>query len=661
MSVDPSLTSFDVLRNLLIRAFDIKSNFSISYLSTDDRGVDIYLSMLSDWDLEAAISTSCKPYLCLKVELRNTDKGLEEWDSIHKSDSINKAISKTIPGGTVFNNFFKSISKVLGIKNDDLSSPAHNSISPMSDVQFRMFQNKVGCLIHRDQFKLAVFQSGVEESLRKVVWRHLLDVYPEHLNGQERMEHLKKKSNEYYELRESWKSRMVNKSMTPDEKQVMNTVKKDVLRTDRHHSFFEGADDNHSSLMLLNILVTYAFTHPEVSYCQGMSDLASPLLVIQKDEASAYICFCSLMLRLRSNFLPDGIMMTSKFKHLSLLLDYHDPDFAERLKNHRLEADLFFCYRWILLEMKREFPLDEAAYVLEVMWSTLPTKLPGRDGILLMDPQFVSSAYLSSHSRPSLSYIILKKKFSIAGDGIQCSRNTPLGNVLESPSDETSAAMELVDVNMEEYLELERKSQEIERSLESSLHDLITSTSEQVFDEIRPSHQKSAVKIDTLKHSTLPDFLKSSANDDEKCSEKCHCENKYRPSQLSSADVKSAKSKMKLDLSVTKESNARDFKSEVDETNEESCLLDGKQKLPSSLPPPQEFGCGNPFLMFLCLSLLLQYRDRIMTHKMDYNDTAMFFDRMVRRHNARSVVAQARVLYCAYVKCQKELLESKTS
>ena len=247
-------------------------------------------------------------------------------------------------------------------------------------------------------------------------------------------------------------------------------------------SFFEGADDNHSSLMLLNILVTYAFTHPEVSYCQGMSDLASPLLVIQKDEASAYICFCSLMLRLRSNFLPDGIMMTSKFRHLSLLLEYHDPEFADRLKNHRLEADLFFCYRWILLEMKREFPLDEAAYVLEVMWSTLPTKLPGRDGILLMDPQFVSSAYLSSHPKPSLSYIILKKKFSSAGDGIGCSRNiaqnTPLGNILESPSDETPTAMELVDVNMEEYLELKRKSQEIERSLESSLHDLIPSTSE---------------------------------------------------------------------------------------------------------------------------------------------------------------------------------------
>ena len=28
---------------------------------------------------------------------------------------------------------------------------------------------------------------------------------------------------------------MANKSMTPDEKQVMNTVRKDVLRTDRHH------------------------------------------------------------------------------------------------------------------------------------------------------------------------------------------------------------------------------------------------------------------------------------------------------------------------------------------------------------------------------------------------------------------------------------------
>jgi hypothetical protein len=53
---------------------------------------------------------------------------------------------------------------------------------------------------------------------------------------------------------------------------------------------------------------------------QGMSDLASPLLVIQKDEAQAYICFCSLMSRIRGNFSPDGSAMMMQFRHLALLL-----------------------------------------------------------------------------------------------------------------------------------------------------------------------------------------------------------------------------------------------------------------------------------------------------------------------------------------------------
>lgn len=51
-----------------------------------------------------------------------------------------------------------------------------------------------------------------------------------------------------------------------------------------------------------------------------MSDLASPLLVIQKDEAQAYICFCSLMSRIRGNFSPDGSAMMMQFRHLALLL-----------------------------------------------------------------------------------------------------------------------------------------------------------------------------------------------------------------------------------------------------------------------------------------------------------------------------------------------------
>ena len=50
---------------------------------------------------------------------------------------------------------------------------------------------------------------------------------------------------------------------------------------------------------------------------QGMSDLASPILVTMGDEAHAYICFTALMERMKPNFMLDGVAMTTKFQHLS--------------------------------------------------------------------------------------------------------------------------------------------------------------------------------------------------------------------------------------------------------------------------------------------------------------------------------------------------------
>ena len=69
----------------------------------------------------------------------------------------------------------------------------------------------------------------------------------------------------------------------------------------------------------------------------------------------------------------------------------------------------------------------------------------------------------------------------------------------------------------------------------------------------------------------------------------------------------------------------------------------------SRLPPPPQFGHGNPFLMFLCLACLLevfrsrkitkndknvvQHRDHIMRSQLDYQDIAMYFDKLVRSHD----------------------------
>ncbi|XP_061728182.1 uncharacterized protein LOC133533245 [Cydia pomonella] len=74
----------------------------------------------------------------------------------------------------------------------------------------------------------------------------------------------------------------------------------------------------------------------------------------------------------------------------------------------------------------------------------------------------------------------------------------------------------------------------------------------------------------------------------------------------------------------------------------------------SGLPPPSVFGGGNPFLMFLCLTVLLQHRHYVMRNRMDYNELAMHFDKMVRKHNVNRVLNQARHMYAIYLKHQNK-------
>lgn len=92
------------------------------------------------------------------------------------------------------------------------------------------------------------------------------------------------------------------------------------------------------------------------------------------------------------------------------------------------------------------------------------------------------------------------------------------------------------------------------------------------------------------------------------------------------------------------------------------CYSESMEMLENSLQEPEfqsgsrklakipDFLGGNPFLMFLCLTLLLQHRDHIIRNQMDYNETAMYFDKMIRKHNVSRVLAHARMLYSEYLK-----------
>lgn len=98
-----------------------------------------------------------------------------------------------------------------------------------------------------------------------------------------------------------------------------------------------------------------------------MSDLCSPILLAIQNEADAYICFAALMRRLTENFSGDECM-ANKFDLLRKLVQHYDPAFYDYLEQQQA-SDLLFCYRWLLLELKREFKLDNALYMLEVSWA----------------------------------------------------------------------------------------------------------------------------------------------------------------------------------------------------------------------------------------------------------------------------------------------------
>ena len=50
---------------------------------------------------------------------------------------------------------------------------------PLSEIEFRSFLNKVGEVVKPKDLRLAVYQRGADPALRKVLWKHLLGIYPQ--------------------------------------------------------------------------------------------------------------------------------------------------------------------------------------------------------------------------------------------------------------------------------------------------------------------------------------------------------------------------------------------------------------------------------------------------------------------------------------------------
>ncbi|NP_001361617.1 small G protein signaling modulator 2 isoform 2 [Mus musculus] len=144
----------------------------------------------------------------------------------------------------------------------------------------------------------------------------------------------------------------------------LHRIDKDVQRCDRNYWYFTTSNLER----LRDIMCSYVWEHLDMGYVQGMCDLLAPLLVILDNDQLAYSCFSHLMKRMGQNF-PSGGAMDSHFANMRSLIQILDSELFELMHQNGDYTHFYFCYRWFLLDFKRELLYEDVFAVWEVIWA----------------------------------------------------------------------------------------------------------------------------------------------------------------------------------------------------------------------------------------------------------------------------------------------------
>uniref|UniRef100_A0A8K9WTA5 TBC1 domain family member 15 n=1 Tax=Oncorhynchus mykiss TaxID=8022 RepID=A0A8K9WTA5_ONCMY len=204
---------------------------------------------------------------------------------------------------------------------------------PVGAEEWNTNMDPEGRMRNISHLKQTIFKGGLCHVLRKEAWKFLLGYFP-------------------------WES-------TLEERR-----KKDVNRTDRTNTFYEG-QDNPGLILLHDVLMTYCMYDFDLGYVQGMSDLLSPILYVMEDEVDAFWCFVSFMDQMHQNFEEQMQGMKTQLIQLSTLLRLLDLSFWNYLVAQD-SGHLYFCFRWLLIRFKRELSFPDVLRLWEVMWTGLP-------------------------------------------------------------------------------------------------------------------------------------------------------------------------------------------------------------------------------------------------------------------------------------------------
>ncbi|MBA0828263.1 hypothetical protein Goarm_012966 [Gossypium armourianum] len=147
---------------------------------------------------------------------------------------------------------------------------------------------------------------------------------------------------------------------------TLHRIVVDVVRTDSNLEFYE---DKRNVARMSDILAVYAWVDRATGYCQGMSDLLSPFVVIFEDNADAFWCFEMLIRRMRENFQmegPTGVM--KQLQALWHILELTDREIFIHLSKIGAES-LHFAFPMLLVLFRRELSFNDALCMWEMMWA----------------------------------------------------------------------------------------------------------------------------------------------------------------------------------------------------------------------------------------------------------------------------------------------------
>jgi len=119
---------------------------------------------------------------------------------------------------------------------------------------------------------------------------------------------------------------------------------------------------------LIAILEAYAVYDSEIGYCQGMSDLLSPIISVIEEDYVAFWCFVGFMKKARHNFRLDEVGIRRQLNIVSKIIKYKDAQLYRHLVMLQAE-DCFFVYRMVVVLFRRELSFEQILCLWEVMWA----------------------------------------------------------------------------------------------------------------------------------------------------------------------------------------------------------------------------------------------------------------------------------------------------